>query len=63
MGEMPESDWTHNPGSPEAVEAGCTCAILDNGHGRGRYADGERYGWWVAEGCPLHGKPQRDGGG
>lgn len=24
-----------NPGSPEDIDAGCTCPILDNGHGRG----------------------------
>lgn len=24
-----------NPGSPEAIKAGCKCPVLDNGHGRG----------------------------
>ena len=24
-----------NPGSDEAIAAGCTCPVIDNGHGRG----------------------------
>lgn len=36
-----------NPGSPEAVGAGCTCAVLDNN--RGRVAPHPPDG-----GCPLH---------
>lgn len=42
------------PGSPEAIEAGCTCPVLDNGHGRGAFGDGEKYGYWMSESCPLH---------
>jgi hypothetical protein len=45
---------TPNPGSREAIDQGCLCAKLDNGMGRGRYGDGERYGWWITGGCPLH---------
>lgn len=26
---------TPNPGSDEARKLGCTCPVLDNGHGRG----------------------------
>lgn len=40
------------PGSDEAVEAGCTCAIMDNN--RGRYPPFEPDSWWITEGCPLH---------
>ncbi len=47
-----------HPGSPEARENGCTCPVLDNAHGKGRGADGERYGWYMSEGCPLH-DPER----
>ena len=43
-----------NPGSDEAIAKGCICAVLDNCHGRGHLGDGEKYGWWVTEGCPLH---------
>lgn len=43
------------PGSPEAVAAGCTCPVMDNARGAGRYGIGEVAGWWVTEGCPLHG--------
>lgn len=50
-------DWIANPGSDAALDKGCTCAVLDNSHGRGRYNDGERYGWWITEGCPLHARP------
>lgn len=44
------------PGSPAAVSRGCTCHILDNGHGHGGYGDGIRRCWWIDENCPLHGK-------
>lgn len=59
------TDTPLRPGSPEAVDAGCTCPVMDNGHGRGVYGDGERYGWWISEHCPLHGlgpdAPGREG--
>lgn len=47
-----------NPGSREALDAGCRCPVLDNGHGRG-YMGGvtDEQGRTVfvyAEGCPLH---------
>lgn len=45
---------TPNPGSPEAVEQGCTCPVYDNAHGRGFGGDGEQWGWWITEKCPLH---------
>ena len=49
-----------NPGSDEAIAAGCTCPVMDNGHGRG-YLGGETngQGWTafiVTRDCPLHGK-------
>lgn len=46
---------TPKPGSREAVDRGCKCPVLDNGHGRGYLADGERFGFVINEGCPLHG--------
>jgi hypothetical protein len=45
--------WDHNPGSPEAVEQGCLCAVLDNYHGAGFPWDGKT-AWWITGGCPLH---------
>jgi len=42
-----------NPGSDEALDQGCVCAILDNNHGRGRFGDGEQFS--VRLDCPLHG--------
>lgn len=42
-------------GSKEAIDAGCTCPVLDNHHGKGAYGDGEKYGWWVTADCPIHG--------
>lgn len=42
---------TPNPGSPQAVDRGCTCPVLDNGHGRPR-PDGN---FWISKDCPLHG--------
>jgi hypothetical protein len=47
---------TPKPGSPAAIEAGCLCPVMDNGHGRGVHGDGEKYGWWMVEDCPLHGE-------
>ena len=44
------------PGSDIAIEQGCTCPVLDNGHGKGRLGDGEKFGWVINHGCPLHGK-------
>lgn len=45
-----------NPGSDAAIKQGCTCPVLDNGHGKGVGGNGEKHGWWVTAGCPLHGK-------
>jgi hypothetical protein len=48
------------PGSHEAVEAGCTCPVVDNHYGRGIERDGGEYDepsivFWYSTGCPLHG--------
>jgi hypothetical protein len=41
-----------NPGSKAAIEQGCTCPVLDNGHGHG-YMGME--GIFVySSGCKLH---------
>lgn len=47
-----------NPGSQEAVSAGCKCPVLDNGHGRGYMggvvdADGRPLFIYSAA-CPVH---------
>lgn len=45
-----------NPGSDEAIEAGCTCPVLDNCHGKG----GDPFGYfWINLDCPIHGKESR----
>jgi hypothetical protein len=43
-------DWrpNPNPGSDGAIEMGCTCAVLDNGHGKGNGP------FWITGGCPVH---------
>ena len=42
-----------NPGSAEAVAAGCICAVIDNHRGRGiPTKDGPTF--WITEGCPVH---------
>lgn len=48
-----------NPGSDAALDLGCTCAVLDNRHGRGAFdhppgPDGKPV-FWITEDCPLHG--------
>lgn len=40
------------PGSDEALNQGCTCPVLDNGHGMGHM--GEPGIFVPNEGCPLH---------
>lgn len=48
---------TMNPGSDEAINNGCTCAVLDNNHGRfAPFPSTEEYpeGWWITGGCPVH---------
>ena len=47
------TDWTHNPGSDAAIEAGCTCAISDNCHGAG-FPIGGQPCFYVSADCPLH---------
>jgi hypothetical protein len=37
-----------NPGSDKAIEPGCTCPGLDNGHGIGSGT------FWYSEGCRYH---------
>lgn len=54
----------YNPGSPEAIERGCTCPILDNAHGKGymggvKDEDGELV-FVISQGCPLHDKTEED---
>lgn len=39
-----------NPGSPAARDEGCSCPVVDNGHGSGGYK-----GWVIDPSCPLHG--------
>lgn len=41
-----------NPGSDEALDRGCTCPVLDNGHGNPEL--GKTRGFWITQGCPLH---------
>lgn len=48
-----------NPGSSEARAAGCVCPVLDNGHGAGRWGDGEQFGWIIRGGCPLHAQGEK----
>jgi hypothetical protein len=47
--------FVRTPGSAAAKREGCTCPVMDNGHGAGAYVDSE-YGpqFWITEGCPLH---------
>ena len=41
-----------NPGSRDALKQGCTCAVIDNNHGKfSPFLNGE---WWITEGCPVH---------
>lgn len=50
-------DKVPNPGSDEALNLGCLCPVLDNGHGRG-YLGSENF--VVALHCPIHNKKKDD---
>jgi hypothetical protein len=41
------------PGSEEARRAGCTCPVMDNGHGRGYLGLEGVYVYSLS--CPIHG--------
>lgn len=45
-----------NPGSPEAIAAGCFCPVFDNAHGKGCGVDPDtgEPGYWYTYGCPIH---------
>lgn len=49
-----------NPGSDEAIAAGCTCPVIDNGYGRGCMGgvkdDQGRTVFVIFSDCPLHGE-------
>ena len=51
--DQTEKKTVPNPGSDEAVEQGCICPRIDNGHGKGIMIKGKR-DFWVVVGCPLH---------
>ncbi len=59
MNDSEQEATTHrpNPGSNEAINQGCRCAVLDNNHGKfppfpATKDDPE--GWWISVNCPLH---------
>lgn len=54
-----EAGWLR-PGSREAEQAGCECPVLDNAYGRGRMGDGERFGWVMVVGCPVHHREEQE---
>lgn len=51
-----------NPGSEEAIKAGCLCPVMDNNNGKGLPIpdkDGTvRTAFWMSGDCPLHGLPE-----
>jgi hypothetical protein len=45
-----------NPGSKEAVEGGCKCAIIDNHYGKGFPWPGYKENvFYISGDCPIHG--------
>jgi hypothetical protein len=51
-----------NPGTKEAIEAGCICPVLDNNYGKGipiKTKDGTiQTGYWMDGACPIHKLPE-----
>lgn len=62
MKETEETKEVLPPGSEEAIRAGCQCPVLDNGHGRGYLGDGQKFGWWINDDCPMHGTKAKEEG-
>lgn len=50
--EMNPSPPIPNPGSKEAVQMGCKCAIMDNHYGRGYHGKAGQFA--ITGGCPVH---------
>lgn len=50
-----------NPGTKEAIEAGCLCPVIDNGYGKGSGYLDKNGGptFWKNWDCPLHGIKDR----
>lgn len=42
-----------NPGSKEAIKAGCSCPVLDNSHGKGYMGIADLFVY--TDKCKLHG--------
>lgn len=42
-----------NPGTEEAIKAGCICPVLDNEYGKGYMGQSNIFVYTV--GCPVHG--------
>lgn len=53
-----QTKWTCNPGSLLAQKNGCTCAVMDNNHGK--FAPWPPDGWWITAGCPMHTTNEED---
>ena len=49
-----------NPGSKEAIKAGCKCPVIDNNHGKGTGtgSDGRPLFWYSSD-CQIHCKGQK----
>lgn len=44
-----------NPGSPEAIEQGCKCPVMDNHNGMGLITGDGQPKFWINFDCKLHG--------
>lgn len=50
-----------NPGSDEAVQAGCTCPVIDNHYGKGVPSVENLRVFWMNSECPIHGYNKESG--
>jgi hypothetical protein len=48
-----------NPGSDEALAAGCKCPVIDNNYGQ--IPPFPPDGWYMIVGCPVHELPRSAG--
>lgn len=55
MATMKIKTMSPPPGSQEAVDMGCTCAVWDNNHGKGFQWDRNKPPmYYVSGNCPVH---------
>jgi hypothetical protein len=51
-----EKNTDYIPGTQEAIDAGCTCPVIDNHYGKGIPEPDGTVHYWYSSSCPTHGE-------